>query len=69
LDPTAIAAAIGDLWTDESRRDELARRGSARAAMFSWDHTARLFRAHYRRLADRELADEDLELLGAEALV
>jgi glycosyltransferase involved in cell wall biosynthesis len=68
-DPAAIAAAIGDLWTDESKRDELARRGSARAAMFSWEHTARLFRAHYRRLADRELADEDLELLGAEALV
>jgi glycosyltransferase involved in cell wall biosynthesis len=68
-DPAAIAAAIGDLWTDESKRDELARRGSARAAMFSWEHTARIFRAHYRRLANRGLTEEDLELLGAEALV
>jgi glycosyltransferase involved in cell wall biosynthesis len=69
LDPTAIAAAIGDLWTDESKRDELARLGSDRAAMFSWERTARLFRAHYRRLANRELTEEDLDLLGAEPLV
>jgi glycosyltransferase involved in cell wall biosynthesis len=68
-DPAAIAAAIGDLWTDGSKRDELARRGSARAAMFSWEHTARLFRAHYRRLANRGLTEEDLDLLGAEPLV
>jgi glycosyltransferase involved in cell wall biosynthesis len=68
-DPAAIAAAIGDLWTDGSKRDELVRRGSARAALFSWEHTARIFRAHYRRLANQELADEDLELLGAETLV
>jgi hypothetical protein len=37
--------------------------------MFSWEHTARLFRAHYRRLANRGLTEEDLDLLGAEPLV
>jgi glycosyltransferase involved in cell wall biosynthesis len=68
-DPAAIAAAIGGLWTDESRRGELARRGSARAAMFSWEHTARMFRAHYRRVANRGLTEEDLDLLGAPPLV
>jgi glycosyltransferase involved in cell wall biosynthesis len=68
-DPAAIAAAIGNLWTDESLRGELTRRGSTRAAMFSWEHTARLFRAHYRRLASRGLTEEDLNLLGAEPLV
>jgi glycosyltransferase involved in cell wall biosynthesis len=65
-DPSAIAAAIGELWTDESKRQDLRRRGMARAAVFSWDRTARIFRAHYRRLAGRALTDEDVDLLRAE---
>jgi hypothetical protein len=57
------------VWTDESKRDDLARRGSARAAMFSWDKTARVFRAHYRRLAGRELTEEDRDLLAQQPVV
>jgi glycosyltransferase involved in cell wall biosynthesis len=68
-DPAEIAAAIGDLWTDESKRAELAHLGLARASLFSWDRTAGMFRAHYRRLTNRRLTDNDLEILRAEALV
>lgn len=57
------------MWTDKSKRGDLARRGSARAAMFSQDKTARVFRAHYRRLAGRELTEEDRGLLAQEPLV
>lgn len=68
-DPVEIAAAICDLWTDESMRTDLARRGLARASLFSWERTARMFRAQYRLLAGRGLTSEDREILGAEALV
>jgi glycosyltransferase involved in cell wall biosynthesis len=68
-DPAEIAAAIGDLWTDESLRTDLAHRGLARASLFSWERTARMFRAQYRLLADRALTEEDRELIGAEPLV
>lgn len=68
-DPADIAAAILDVWTDESERSEMRRLGLARASQFSWERTARMFRAHYRRLTERGLTNEDLEILRAEALV
>ena len=68
-DPVDIAAAIGDLWTDEAKRIELARLGLARASAFSWERTARIFRGHYRRLTNRGLTEEDLAILRTEALV
>ncbi|MGA3056481.1 MAG: glycosyltransferase family 1 protein [Candidatus Limnocylindrales bacterium] len=68
-DPADIAAAIGDLWTDEPKRIEMARLGLARASVFSWERTARVFRAHYRRLTGRGLTSEDLEILRTGALV
>jgi glycosyltransferase involved in cell wall biosynthesis len=60
----AIADAIERLWTDQGLRDELAERGRRRAAEFSWDRTARLFRAHYRSLAGKRLPEEDRILLA-----
>jgi glycosyltransferase involved in cell wall biosynthesis len=68
-DPVDIAAAIGDLWTDGPKRIEMARLGFARASVFSWERTARVFRAHYRRLTERGLTNEDLEILRTGALV
>lgn len=68
-DPGGIAAAIGDLWTDEAKRSEMTRRGLARASLFSWDRTARLFRAHYRRVIGRGVTDQDRAILSTEALV
>ena len=62
LDVDAIASAIAALWQDEELRDRLVRRGRARVAHLSWDRTARIFRAHYRRLGGRTLSEEDLDL-------
>jgi hypothetical protein len=37
--------------------------------MFSCDKTARVFRAHYRRLAGREPTEEDRDLLAQQPVV
>jgi glycosyltransferase involved in cell wall biosynthesis len=64
-DPGDIAAQVRRLWTDEELRGTLAERGKERARLFSFDHAARLFRAHYRRIAGAELSDADDSLLAA----
>lgn len=63
-DALAIAASLERLWVDEALRNELRRRGHERASLFSWERTAKLFRAEYRRVAGRPLNDEDRELLA-----
>jgi glycosyltransferase involved in cell wall biosynthesis len=64
-DTAAIAAAIARVWLDDRLRERLIADGRARAACFSWDHTARIFRACYRMLGNRELTAEDRALLDA----
>jgi glycosyltransferase involved in cell wall biosynthesis len=64
--PEVMAAQILRLWTDERLRRNLAEKGRKRARLFSIDHTARLFRAHYRRIAGAELSDSDGALLAAQ---
>jgi glycosyltransferase involved in cell wall biosynthesis len=66
--PGDIAQAVRRLWTDEDLRSLLIERGRANVARFTWDRTARLFRAHYRRLLDR-LTDEDRDLLDQPPLL
>lgn len=61
--PEAIADAIQALWTDEGLRSRLVKRGRDRAGRFTWDRTAILFRAEYRRLAGRALSAADQALL------
>jgi glycosyltransferase involved in cell wall biosynthesis len=63
-DVDEMAHQLHRLWTDEKLREDLRGRGEKRAAEFSFDHTARLFRAHYRRLGGRRLAEEDRILLA-----
>jgi glycosyltransferase involved in cell wall biosynthesis len=63
----AIASAIRQLWTDERLRRELVVHGRKRVETLSWDRTARTFRSHYRRIAGRDLSEEDRELLGRPA--
>lgn len=58
-----MADAIRRLWTDSSLREILVKRGTRNLARLSWERTARIFRAHYRRLANRPLTEEDAELL------
>jgi glycosyltransferase involved in cell wall biosynthesis len=64
-DKTAIADAIARVWGDERLRARLISDGRARAACFSWDRTARTFRARYRLLGGRALSAEDSALLDA----
>ncbi|MBI4566098.1 MAG: glycosyltransferase family 4 protein [Planctomycetes bacterium] len=67
--PEMIAEAVKSLWTDGDLRNRLIERGRIRAAAFSWDRSARLFRAHYRRIAGRPLSERDRDLLAAPATV
>ena len=69
MDVAAIAAAIERLWLDEALRATLVERGRRRVGAFDWDRTARLLRAHYRRVAGRPLDAADRELLLEPALV
>jgi len=58
-DERAIAAAIEQLWTDHELRLVLAIRGRQRVAAFTWERTARTFRALYRQCAGRRLTEDD----------
>ena len=60
-----VADAVQRIWIDEELRRDLAARGKERSELFSWERTARLFRAHYRRIGGRSFADEDRILLAA----
>jgi glycosyltransferase involved in cell wall biosynthesis len=68
-DSAAIADAMARVWADDRLRERLISDGRARAARFSWDHTARMFRALYRTLGGRELSAEDRALLDAPPIV
>ncbi|MEI7769404.1 MAG: glycosyltransferase family 1 protein [Chloroflexales bacterium] len=52
-DVAAWAEAIRDLWADDAARADLARRGPAQAARFSWERAARETLAIYRRVGGR----------------
>jgi glycosyltransferase involved in cell wall biosynthesis len=67
--PEEIAEAILRLWTDKDLRITLKNRGRLRVAAFSWERTARTFRAHYRRLAGRPLSEDDLQLFSVPPLL
>jgi glycosyltransferase involved in cell wall biosynthesis len=57
--PEEIAAAIIQLWTDEGLRRAFIKRGKKRAGAFTLERTARICRAHYRRIAGLALNEED----------
>lgn len=61
----AVADAMARLWTRDDERAALARLGAQRVATFTWERTARTFRAHYRRIAGIAPSEEDARLLSA----
>jgi glycosyltransferase involved in cell wall biosynthesis len=63
----AVADALAQLWTSPNLRSTLARRGAQRVGAFTWDRTARTFRAHYRRISGVPVSAEDADLMAAEA--
>jgi glycosyltransferase involved in cell wall biosynthesis len=67
FDPTSvenIAKAIYRMTLDSELRESLRRRGVARARLFTWEKTAKTYRALYRLLAGRSLSAEDQCLLS-----
>ena len=64
-----IADAIRRLWLDCDLRAALVARGNANVSRYSWEKTARTFRALYRQLGNRNLTEEDRELLSAPPLM
>jgi glycosyltransferase involved in cell wall biosynthesis len=60
-----IAESIYRLYTDESLRQSLISLGKQNVSQFTWDLTARMFRATYRKIANRILTEEDHILLNA----
>jgi glycosyltransferase involved in cell wall biosynthesis len=66
FDPFSIES-IADAWrrmtTDANLRETLRQRGSQRIGLFSWERTAKMYRALYRQVAGVPLSDEDQVLL------
>jgi glycosyltransferase involved in cell wall biosynthesis len=66
FDPLSVdgmAEAIHKMWCDHDLRQSLRTRGIARAQQFTWEQTARTYRATYRKAAGLQLCQEDVDLL------
>lgn len=66
--PREIANDIYKLIVDPHLRQQLADKGRDRIAQFTWERTARHFRAYYRCFGKRELSVEDISLLASPGL-
>jgi len=60
----AIADAVAKMATNLDLREDLRRRGARRLQDFSWERTAKAYRAVYRRAAGYPLTEEDHWLLS-----
>jgi glycosyltransferase involved in cell wall biosynthesis len=60
----SIADAAARMATDSKLREDLRRRGMRRLQDFSWERTAKAYRAVYRRAAGIPLTEEDRWLLS-----
>ena len=66
FDPFSIEAImdpIRQMVTNEDLRRDMVRKGKTRLQDFSWERTAKAYRAVYRRAARRPLSEEDQYLL------
>jgi len=54
-DPAAIGETIFEAWSDERVRRRLVERGRERRSAFTWERTARAYRALYRQTAGESL--------------
>ncbi len=60
-----IGEAIRRLWTDDVLRSQLIERGRRRIESLTWERSARMFRAHYRRLGGVALPEDDCATLAS----
>jgi glycosyltransferase involved in cell wall biosynthesis len=63
LSVEAIATSLEEMATSSTLRERLRIRGRARLECFSWESTAKAYRAVYRRAAGVTLNDEDRSIL------
>ncbi len=61
--PAEIANAVNSLWHDANLRDQLRIRGLERTQLYSWERTARIYRAVYRSVAGCVLSLDDRLIL------
>jgi glycosyltransferase involved in cell wall biosynthesis len=59
-----IAEAVAEMASDDNLLQDLRRRGRRRLQGFSWERTAKAYRAIYRRAAGVALSEEDRSLLN-----
>ncbi|MFZ5491086.1 MAG: glycosyltransferase family 4 protein [Pseudomonadota bacterium] len=64
-----IASCLHKLWTDANLRAELSKRGWENVQRFTWQRTALVFRAHYRRILGLKLTQQDTDILRADSLM
>ena len=72
FDPTStesIAEAMCRMSTERELCATLRQRGSARICLFTWEQTAKMYRALYRQAAGRPLSDEDRHLLANDRML
>lgn len=62
----SIATSLHRLCADHSFREQLRERGRERARLFTWERTARTYRALYRKVARIPLCEEEERLLTKE---
>ena len=62
-DPASIGEAMRRLWEDPEERRRLAALGRLRVERLTWDRSARILRAWYRKLARRKLDKTDQDLV------
>ncbi len=68
FDPTSvegIADALRRMNSDARLRERLRQRGIERAQLFTWERTAKAYRALYRKVAQYPLSDEEQALLAS----
>ena len=61
-----IARAMYQMATDEWLRKTLCRRGKERICVFTWERTAKAYRALYRKIVGYALSNEDKLLLSTD---
>lgn len=61
----SIAEAVRRMTMDVELRAELHQRGTTRILLFTWERTAKMYRALYRKVTGRRLSDEERSLLAS----
>ena len=72
FDPASVenmAEAMRRMSTERELRTTLRQRGTARIHLFTWERTAKMYRALYRQVAGRPLSDEDRHLLANDRML